>query len=178
MRTEFKLTKKSNVLTLKILKSFLMVMAGFLILALLKNYPAEFRYLVLLSGLMGIMLLYALKSFRVIGKITFEQEKISIDTDNQKVDLPFHAIGRIKFILRGRKRTSYRPVIYQPIGVNVGNGTGNFIEIETGDTNYKFDIFLKDSIDEDSLEFQIKRLIDLGLSVEKRKMPVILADSI
>ena len=83
--------------------------------------------------------------------------------------LPFNTIRQIKFILQGRKRRSYWPVIYQPIGVNRPDGTGNRMEIETDADNYQFDIFLQDAYDENSLEFHIKRLADSGVKIDKPK---------
>ena len=60
----------------------------------------------------------------------------------------------------------------------MADGTGNRIVIETEATNYELDIFLKNSYDEKSLEFQIKRLADSGVKIDKRKLPAILGDTI
>ena len=114
----------------------------------------------------------------MVGEITFETNQIVIDKNNQTIQLPFQKISDIKFILHGRKRRSYGPVIYAPIGMNMADGTGNIVEIGTDENRYKLNLFLQNSWDENSLEFQIKRLADSGLKIEKRKLPSILGDNI
>jgi hypothetical protein len=114
----------------------------------------------------------------VTGLITFEENAINSATKGQTISLPFNGIRRIAFIIRGRRRSSYWPIIYGPIGVNLANGTGNLIEIETADNHYKLDVFLKNSFEENALNFHIKRLADSGIKIEKRKLPAILGDSI
>ena len=135
-------------------------------------------YFLLISGIICIVLLFSLKSYKVIGKITFEANLIIVELTNKTIKLPFNTIRQIKFIIRGRKRRSYLPVIYAPIGTNMADGTGNIIEIETADHIYIRDLFLENSFDENSLEFQIKRLADSGVKIERRKLPAILGDSI
>ena len=178
MRSDFKLTEKSNVITLRILKSFLIVFIGFFFIIYFRHFPINYMYFLLASGIICMVLLFSLKSYKVIGKITFETNLIIVELTNRTIKLPFNTIRQIKFIIQGRKRKSYWPVIYQPIGVNRPDGTGNWMEIETDADNYKFDLFLQDSYDENSLEFQIKRVADSGIKIDKRKLPAILGDSI
>lgn len=178
MKNNFVLTEKSNVIIRKILKSLSMLIVVFLCIVYLKHFSTSIIYLLLLSELICLIILYSFKTYRVIGNFVFDSNKMIIETNNQTIKLPFHTIRRIKFIFRGQKRTSYLPSVFQPIGVNMVDGTGNIIEIETEDNNYKFDAFLQNSFDANSLEFQIKKLADSGLKIDRRKLPTIVGDSI
>ncbi len=178
MRNSFALTERSNVIILKIAKSILIVTIIILCIVYLKHFSTDLLYLLLAVTFVDIISLIYLKSYKVVGKITFEPNEIVIEKNNQKIQLAFQCIHRIKLIIHGRKRRSYLPIIYAPIGMNMADGTGNIIEIETTDNNYRLDLFLQNSWDENSLEFQIKRLADSGIKIDKRKLPAILGDSI
>ena len=178
MRNSFALTEKANVILLKILKTFLFVTILILCIVSLRHFSTDLLYLLFAIAIIDIIALLNFKSYKVVGRIIFEKNEILIEKNNRKIQLAFQSILRIKLILHGRRRRSYLPVIYAPIGMNMADGTGNLIEIDTVDNMYKFDIFLTDSFDENSLAAQIKRLSDLGLKIEKRKLPVILGDSI
>jgi hypothetical protein len=178
MRNSFALTERSNVIILKIVKSILIVTIITLCIVYLKHFSTDLLYLLVAVAFVDIFTLMHLKSYKVIGKITFESNEILIEKNNQKIQLVFLSIRRIKLIIHGRKRRSYLPIIYAPIGMKMADGTGNIVEIETEESIYKMDLFLQNSLDENSLEFQIKRVADSGVKIEKRKLPVILGDSI
>jgi len=178
MKTNFILYKETNVIIRRIIKSFFIPIGISLFIVYLRHLSASLFCFLLLLGFVCWILLYMFKSHTVIGSIVFDTNRMIVETNNQTITLPFHTIRRIIFILHGRKRLGYRPSLLQPIGVNMVNGTGNIIEIETESMNYKFDVFLKNSKDENSLEFQIKRLAESGVKVDKRKLPYILGDSI
>jgi len=178
MRDTFALTERSNVIILKMIKSFLFVTILLICIDYFKHFSTDLLYLMLVVGFVGLILLFSLKSYKVVGKIIFESNLVTIESNAMTIQLAFNTIRRIKLMIRGRRRRSYWPVIYQPIGVNMANGTGNTIEIETDDHIYILDIFLENSFDENSLEYQIKRLADSGVKIDKRKLPAILGDTI
>ena len=178
MKNNFPLTEKSNEILLKVLKTGFMIFAILLFVVFLK-YPAN-RYLtpVIGFGIFCLIPLLALKSYKVIGRIIFEENLLLAETKGKTIRLPFSDIRSVKLILRGRKRNSYFPSVVQPIGVNRPNGTGNILVIESEDHLYKFDIFLENPVAEKYLDFHLKRLADAGVPINKRKMPAILGDSI
>lgn len=178
MRKDFLLTVRSNVIVLKMIKSILIIAILLLFIVYFNQFSTDLLYLLVAVAFVDIIALLYLKSYKVVGKITFETNEILIEKNHQTMQLAFQSILRINLIIHGRKRRSYLPVIYAPIGMNMADGTGNIIEIETTENIYKLDLFLKDSWDEKSLEFQIKRLAESGVKIEKRKLPAILGDSI
>jgi hypothetical protein len=178
MRNDFVLTEKSNVILLKILKSALMVIVISTLVVYFNHFTTDFLYLLFSLGLIDFISLLILKSYKIIGKINFDSNEIVIELKNQIIQLPFQIIRRIEFVIQGPKRNSYRLSAIQPVGVNMANGTGNRMVIETESIQYELNIFLKNSFDENSLEFQIKRLGELGIKIDKRKLPAILGDSI
>ena len=178
MKKDFVLTERSNVILLKVVKSALMVLVIAAFVVFMKHFSTDFLYLFLAFIFVGVIVLKYLKSYKIVGKITFETNEILIEKNNRTIQLAFQSIRRINLIIHGRKRRSYLPVIYAPIGMNMSDGTGNIIEIETAENRYKFDLFLQNSLDENSLDIQIKRLADSGLLIEIKKMPAILGNSI
>ena len=139
------LTERSNSIIRKVLKSLLMVIFLLLCLALIKHSSPGLMEIPIASAVICLILMLFFKSYKVIGKITFETNLINVELTNQTIKLPFNTIRQIKFIFQGRKRNSYRLSAIQPIGVNMADGTGNRIVIETEATNYELDIFLKNS---------------------------------
>ena len=178
MKNSFVLTERSNVIILKMIKSFLFVTILLICIDYFKHFSTDLLYLLVVVAFFDIIALLYLKSYKVVGKITFETKEILIEKNNLTIQLAFQSIHRIKLIIHGRKRRSYLPIIYAPIGMNMANGTGNTIAIETDDHIYLLDLFLENSFDDNSLEFQIKRLADSGVKIDKRKLPAILGDSI
>jgi hypothetical protein len=178
MRKDFLLTEKSNVILLKILKSALMVIVISALVVYFNHFSTDLLYLLVAVAFVDLISLLYLKSYKIVGQITFETNEILIEKNHQTMQLAFQSIRSIKLIIHGRKRRSYIPITYAPIGMNMADGTGNIIEIETEADKYKLDLFLKDSWDEKSLEFHIKRMADSGIIIEKRKLPAILGDSI
>lgn len=178
MTKEFKVTVETNTILLKIVKFILILSIGYAFVAYFKHYPMNQIYWMIASGLLCEILLTVIKSYRVIGKITFNQADIMIDTDKMKTDVPFTTIRKISFKIRGYKRVSYRPSLLQPIGVNRPDGTGNLAVIETNDGSYEFDILLLNIFDARALDYQINKLKDSGLKIETRRMPGISGDSI
>ncbi len=86
MKTDFKLTEKSNVIILKILKSVSIILAGFICIVYLKHCPAGYFYGVLASGTICILLFYSLPGYQVIGKITFDPEALIIDANSLTIE--------------------------------------------------------------------------------------------
>ena len=155
-----------------------MVFLVLLFVAILKDLLNRFIIPGIGLGIFCSIPLLALKSYKKIGRIIFEENAILVETNGQTIHLPFSGIRSVKIILRGQKRSSYYPSLVQPIGVNRPNGTGNILEVETENQRHIFDIFLEKSIDEKYLQFHLKRLADAGIPINKRKMPAILGDSI
>lgn len=176
MTNEFKLTDETNTILIKILKSLLIAIIGYACIVYFNDLSTVQLYLLFSLGLICLIVLLSLKSYNVIGKVRIDKDKIVIDSNKVTIDLPINAILGIVFKIRGRKGTSYMPSLFQPIGVNMTNGIGNIIEIETRDKVYKLDILLQNSFDTNSLEFQIDRLTGLGLKVDKVKLPRIIGD--
>jgi hypothetical protein len=177
MTNEFKIAAETNKILIKIIQFLQVLIVGFACyLYFFKNI--SIGQISLFGGLGGILmvLIYSLKKYKIIGKITIDSDKILIDSKELTIDLPFNIIRRIGFNIKGVKKASCRPSLIQPVGVNLPNGIGNFIEIETNESVYKLDILLRYSIDSNSLEHQIDRLTALGLKVDKVKLPRILGD--
>jgi hypothetical protein len=178
MKNSFQLTEKSNEIVLKILKTGLMVSVVLLFVVFLKDLSNGSLSFVIAIGSLCALLLLTLKGYKVVGILTFEKNEIIADSKGTTIRLPLHLIRRITFNIRGWKRSSYLPSVLQPIGVNRPDGTGNRMEIESNNISYSYDILLQNSLDLTALDFQIKRLADAGLTIEKRKLPTILGDSI
>ena len=178
MKNSFQLTEKANEIILKILKTELLVSVVLLFVVILKQLSSEPFVFVITFGIICSVFLLTLKSHKVTGVIIFEKNAIMVTANGQNIRLPFPSVRKITLIFRGRKRSSYLPSALQPIGINRPDGTGNLIRIETEDNNYSYDIFLQNDYDSTALAFQIKRLADSGLKIEKRKLPAILGDSI
>jgi hypothetical protein len=178
MRAEFNVTEDVNVNAIKIIKLAVLLIAGFLCFAGLKHYSGSQVYPIIAIGFICIILLFSLKRNRVIGKVTFGSDVIVIDTNKLSTDLPISTIRRIKYYIRAYNGKSYVPTLIQPIGYRVAHGTGNVIEIETEDNNYKLDLSISTSFETKSIEFQIKRVADSGIKIQEMRLASILGDQI
>ena len=178
MTNEFKVTVGANTIILKIVRFILILSVGYAFVAYFKHYPMIRIYLMVASGLLCEILLTVIKSYTVIGKITFYKANILIDTYNLKIDVPYTTIIKIVFKIKGYKRVSYRPSLLQPIGVNRPNETGNLMVIETNGRMYELNILLLNAFDARALDYQISKLKDSGLKIETVIMPGITVDSI
>ena len=178
MTKEFKVTVETNTILLKSVRFILILSIGYAFIAYFKHYPMIQIYWMVASGLLCEILLTVIKSYKVIGKITFNQADIMIYTDKLKIDDPLTTIRKISFKIIGYKRVSYWPSLLQPIGVNRPDGTGNLAVIETNDGSYESDILLLNIFDARALDFRISKLKDSGLKIETRRLPGISGDSI
>lgn len=178
MKNEFNLISEANTIFLKIVRFIMILSVGYAFVAYFKHYPVIQIYLVITSGLICEVLLTIVKSYMVIGKITFNNDNILVDCLSLKIDLPFSTVSRITFKIKGYKRTSYMPSIFQPIGVNRPKGTGNLMVIETKDRLYELNILLLNTLDAVALDYQVTRLKDSGLNVVTVRFPEITGDSI
>jgi len=178
MKNSFQVTEKSNEIILKILKTGLMVSVILLVVVFLKDLSNGSLSFVVGIGVLCLVPLLMLKGYKVVGMITFEENAIKTEVNGHTILFTFPEIRRVILTIRGRKRRSYLPSLLQPIGINRPDGTGNWIVIETEYHNYDYDLFLQNDSDSTSLDFQIKRLTDIGIKIEKLKLPSILGDSI
>jgi len=176
MRSEFKLTEDANVLLIRITKYFLILMVAAFGIFYAMNFPVSDVSFLIGPALIFIILLYSLKHYKVIGKITFGSDSISIQTDKISNELPVNTILRIKYYMKAHSARSYVPTFFEPIGAKVAHGSGNMIEIYTDDRIYKFDILLRYSYEFNSLEHQFKRLAVRGLKIQKVKLASLLGD--